>query len=108
MAEKSQEVLCKVNNNFHVKPWWLLSVCFCSHYQGHVLGYAIKLFTKTLFKGCFCLFLVAVVVAKCPISWPGVFSSWECVRFPLGLALPPVDPQSFMASLGAPVHAQLL
>lgn len=50
MAEKSQEVLCKVNNNFHVKPWWLLTVYFCSHYQGHVLGYAIKLFTRTLFK----------------------------------------------------------
>lgn len=73
-------------------------------YLDMLLNYLLELYLK----GVFACFLVAVVVAKCPVSWPGVFSPWEYVRFPLGLALPPVDPQSFMASLGAPVHAPLL
>lgn len=50
MAEKSQKVLRKVKNDSHVTPWWLLTIRFCSHYQGHIIGCAMKLFTRTFNK----------------------------------------------------------
>lgn len=93
-----------------MKPWWWLTVCFCSHYQGQ-LGMLLNYFRtfSTKIKG-FCLFWCQrLYVVRYPVLvWAldsKVFNSWEFIRFSQAAALPPADPQLFWPVWEPLVHA---
>lgn len=78
-------------------------ICYCSHYQRQIVGYAIKLFTgicSTKLKGFFWFWGQWLWLSIQSIS-QRYSTLGYLFRFPQGLALPHSDTESFLASLGA-------